>query len=96
MLNQSSLEEMTARIDKLPFPVHEGTIKYLREKGIWTEQHDKWNDEALELSQKYRSTWDEAIKDAKEKGVKVRYDDDEWVELWEGYQDQLPNFKVRS
>lgn len=34
-------------LDTMPIPVHEGAIKYYKEKGIWTEAHSKRNEELM-------------------------------------------------
>lgn len=34
-------------LDTIPIPVHEGAIKYYKEKGVWSEGHAKRNEELL-------------------------------------------------
>ncbi len=51
-------------------PFHEGAIKYLKEKGIWTAEDDKWNNQVLERMKKVQQAWDKAIEEATAKKVK--------------------------
>ncbi|OWJ77901.1 MULTISPECIES: TAXI family TRAP transporter solute-binding subunit [Haematobacter] len=38
-------------------PFHEGAIRYLREKGIWTEENQKWNDQRLARMNALTAAW---------------------------------------
>ena len=58
-------------------PFHEGAIRYLKEKGIWTEEHDAWNEARLERLNALRAAWDEAIAEGKDMS------DEEFAKLWE-------------
>jgi len=45
-------------------PYHEGAIKYLKEKGVWTEADDNWNNAVLERSKKLQQAWDKTVEEA--------------------------------
>lgn len=38
-------------------PFHEGAIRYLQEKGIWTEEHQRWNDAMIERMKTLQELW---------------------------------------
>ncbi|WP_375262992.1 TAXI family TRAP transporter solute-binding subunit [Palleronia sp.] len=40
-------------------PFHEGAIRYLKEKGIWTEEDDAWNQTRTERMDALLAAWDE-------------------------------------
>ena len=42
-------------------PFHPGAIKYLKEKGIWKPEHDKWNDGRIAHVKKVKKLWDECL-----------------------------------
>lgn len=59
-------------------PFHEGAIKYLREKGIWTEQDEQWNAQALDRQQKVLAAWQTALDEA----TKQRIPEKEFPNFW--------------
>jgi len=59
-------------------PFHEGAVKYLKEKGVWTDQDDEWNKKTIERSKKVRSAWDKVTKEAETKKIKP----DDFPEFW--------------
>src|SRR5690606_28366500 len=63
-----SLEEFRRYLDRSPLPVHEGTVKYLREIGAWTEEDDAWNNAAIEKMDAWIAARQAAMKEAGEQG----------------------------
>ncbi|MCB0486795.1 MAG: hypothetical protein KDC47_11430, partial [Flavobacteriaceae bacterium] len=47
---------------------HDGAIRYLKEKGIWTADHQKWQDGALKRQKMLQAAWKEMM--AKEPAAK--------------------------
>jgi uncharacterized protein len=39
-------------------PFHEGAIRYLKEKGIWTAEHDQWNTARLARLNALLAAWE--------------------------------------
>lgn len=48
-------------------PFHEGTIKFLEEKGLWDEEKQAKNDALIERFGKLQEAWDQTVKEAKKK-----------------------------
>lgn len=94
-LEDLSVESMRHFLNISPFPVHPGAIKYLREKGIWTAQDDKNNQESLDLMDKYNQAFQAAMKEATSKNIKIDYQNTQWMDLWNSYLQKLPVFKFR-
>ena len=46
-------------------PFHEGAIRYLKERGIWTAESDQWNTKFVERLKKVREAWKTAVEEAK-------------------------------
>ncbi len=67
--------ETAANIDQQYWPFHEGYIKLLKEKGLWTEKHEAFQQKQLENEKKRLELWESALKEAKEKGIKVGSDE---------------------
>jgi hypothetical protein len=61
-------------------PWHEGSIRYLKEKGIWTAEHQAWNDQRLARLKKVMAGWEEAKKSFK------GGDDQAWTAHWEEHR----------
>lgn len=67
-------------------PVHPGTIRYLREKGLWKGKYERQNKFNLELSEKYIKTFQAALKEADKKGVKISPQNREWIHFWKQFK----------
>jgi TRAP transporter TAXI family solute receptor len=61
-------------------PWHDGAIRYLKEKGIWTAEHQAWQDQRMARLKKLQAGWADARKTFKGEG------DDEWLKHWEDYR----------
>jgi hypothetical protein len=86
-----SIEDLRDFLDVVCFiPIHDGTVKYLKEKGMWTADDTTMRDWSIELQDRYIEAYEAAIATADEKGIKVRPDNEEWVELWESYKTNIP------
>jgi TRAP transporter TAXI family solute receptor len=94
-LKDMSLEAMRQLLDTKCLPVHPGTIKYLKEKGLWTAADDQWNNKLLENINRYEKAWIMALKEAKEKGVEVDLKNEKWLKLWDEHRAKLPVFKMQ-
>ena len=65
-------------------PFHPGAIKYLEEKGIWTDEMQAWNDQRLARLNALKSAWKEAVAEGEGK------DEDAFAEIWQKHrQDAL-------
>lgn len=73
-------------------PVHDGVVRYLKEKGRWTAADTVWNNKNKELVARYVKAYQAAIVAADEKKIKVAPDNKEWVALWESYKKDIPLF----
>lgn len=73
-------EWAVARAGRTPAgaPFHEGSIRYLKEKGIWTAESEQWNQKFLARGKKMQEAWKVALQEAKSKGIS----DKDFVEFW--------------
>lgn len=58
-------------------PYHEGAIRYLKEKGIWTAEHDQWNNARLARLNALLAAWEVTM----DEGMSLS--DKEFAALWE-------------
>ncbi|MGE0700026.1 MAG: TAXI family TRAP transporter solute-binding subunit [Hyphomicrobiaceae bacterium] len=59
-------------------PFHDGAIKYLKEKGIWSPAHQTWQDGIMKRQGLLRTAWADMMKDPAAKGA----DAAKLTELW--------------
>lgn len=95
-LTDMSLDRYRLSLDTAYLPVHEGAIRYLEEKGMWTADDDTRQAFNIDLITRYCEAYAAAIDLADERGIEVDPDNEEWVELWEDYKAELglPIFRV--
>lgn len=58
-------------------PYHPGAIKYLKEKGIWDDQAEKWNDARLKRLKALQAAWETTMSEGKD------LPDEKFAELWQ-------------
>ncbi len=75
-------------------PAHEGLVKYLKEKGVWTAAHDARQEQNIELITRYIDAYEAAIDKADEQGIMIDPENEEWMELWENYKKDLLPFRM--
>lgn len=63
-------------------PLHEGAIRYLKEKGRWKPAHQARQDKLVALAKARIDVFKAAVADAKKAGVKVEPGNAEWLQRW--------------
>ena len=63
-------------------PWHDGAIRYLKEKGVWTAEHDAWQAERLARLEKVQAAWDAAIEAFEAKREKGEMKGDAFAAFW--------------
>lgn len=61
-------------------PWHEGSIRYLKERGIWSEEDQAWQDRRLARMQRIQAGWEEARRSFSGQG------DEAWAAHWDKYR----------
>jgi hypothetical protein len=75
-------------------PLHDGTVRYLEEKGLWTEELEDRRQYNIEQMKLWVDAWDTAINMADEKDIDVNPDNEEWQEFWENYRDSRADLRL--
>lgn len=81
-LKAATHEEMMD-ISKSMDPYHEGTIKYLKEIRVWTEEHQKFQEKMLRLEENRILYWKKLLEEAKTRNIKIN--DREWYDEENGF-----------
>ncbi|MEO1910172.1 MAG: TAXI family TRAP transporter solute-binding subunit [Paracoccus sp. (in: a-proteobacteria)] len=64
-------------------PFHEGAIRYLEEKGIWTDEDDAWNEQRIKRMDALLTAWEEF------KPQNEGLSDDEFAEAWMAKREEI-------
>ncbi len=90
-----SVELFRDFLDSTPMPVHEGTVKYLREIDMWTDADDEWNNAAIELMDSWISAREAGLKEAMEQGVDTHFENQEFLDIMAKHTEGLAPFRSR-
>ena len=82
-------------LDRTPIPVHEGTIRYLREIGQWTAADDAWNAKAVAQMNTWIAARKAALAEAAEKKVEINFENPAFVEIVKKHTGTLEVFRSR-
>jgi len=82
-------------LDRTPMPVHAGTVKYLKEIGVWTDADDEWNDAAAAKMDAWIVARDAALKEAQEAGVELNFENPDYLAILEKHTKDLEGFRSR-
>ncbi len=63
-------------------PLHEGAIRYLKEKGRWKPAYQTRQDQIVALSGKRVAAYKAALAEADKKGLKIEPGNAEWAAFW--------------
>ncbi len=89
MLLQYNLDTFRKVLDMTPCPVHPGTIRYLKEKGLWTAKDDTLQEYNIRLLEAYIKAWDVAQDRAAKQEIKVAADSAEFAALWTAVKKEM-------
>ena len=82
-------------LDLTPLPVHEGTVKYLKEIGVWTEEDDAWNEQAIAKMERWTEARNAAMAEAQEAGVEIGFENQAYLDILNKHTKDLEGFKSR-
>ena len=63
-------------------PFHEGLIRYLKERGIWTDAHQERQDKLVALATERVALWQKTVAEAQAQGIDIAPDSAEFQALW--------------
>lgn len=95
LASRMSLEQFRSYLDRSPLPVHEGTVRYLREIGAWTDKDDAWNEQAKKKMDQWVAARQAAMEEARKAGVKVKFDNPEYLAILDKHTEGLEGFQSR-
>lgn len=72
-------EGSMALFEKMPVPMHPGSIIYLKEAGLWKPKHDKMQAERLAHQAKLKKLWNKTMDEALAKKMKMKKFNEYWL-----------------
>lgn len=90
-----SLEVFRNYLDRSPLPIHEGTVRYLKEIGAWTEEDDIWNQEAIEKMDSWMAAREAALEEAHEKAIQPHRNNQAFMAIVKKHAQGLEGFRTR-
>ena len=97
MWNQfQTIDNLMKIVETWFVPVHDGLIKYLKEKGLWTAAHDARQAQNIELIDRSVDAYQECMDMADDQGIQVAPENEEWLEMWENHKQQLGLPKMKT
>ncbi|GGC89450.1 TAXI family TRAP transporter solute-binding subunit [Halopseudomonas salina] len=90
-----SLEVFREYLNRSPLPVHEGTVRYLKEVNVWTEEDDKLNQEAIKKMDSWMVARRAALAEAKESGIEPNMNNDRFMAIVDKHTQGLEGFRTR-
>ena len=67
-------------------PIHDGAVRYLEEKGLWTEELEAQRQYNIEQLTLWVEAYQTAVEMADKRGMDVNPDNEEWQEFWDKYK----------
>lgn len=62
-------------------PYHEGAVRYFKEKGVWTADHERHNRELVRRQEVLAAAWDRALDEAQKQKVATAKFADLWMKI---------------
>jgi len=81
-----TLNGFRGTLDMTYVPVHEGVIRYMKEKGLWTAADDIRQEYNIKVVDLHMKAYKEAITKAEGKKIKIIADNEDWKKLWDDYK----------
>ena len=93
--SRMSMEVFRDYLDTSPLPVHEGTVRYLKEIGEWTEEDDAWNQAAIEKMDAWIEARAAAMAEARDQRIAPDQNNEEYMAIFEKHTEGLEGFRTR-
>lgn len=82
LLRDMTREQWRMYLNQIEHPVHEGTIKYMKEIGLWTAADSTRQEYNSKLQKWYTLAFKSAVSAAEAKGIGVNPANKDWVAFW--------------
>ncbi|AFV76391.1 TRAP-type uncharacterized transport system, periplasmic component [Thermus oshimai JL-2] len=89
-----SIESLRFIVENMGVPLHRGTVRYLKEKGLWTEQMAQKQETAERLVDQYTALYQRASALAKARRIPTDPANEAWQKFWNDLlkENRVPRF----
>ncbi|WP_259330083.1 TAXI family TRAP transporter solute-binding subunit [Thermus thermophilus] len=89
-----SLDSLRFLVENLALPLHPGTVRYLKEKGIWNREMEQKQAMAVRLADQYVTLYERAATLARSRGIPVNPANEAWQSFWREFlrENRVPRF----
>jgi len=95
LATRMSLDMTLSYMKSSPIPLHEGTVRYLKEIGEWSDEDEQLRQEAIEHMDQWVEARKAVMEEAREKRITPAADNEEFVKLHQKHTRDLEGFKSR-
>lgn len=90
-----ALQQFRSFLNHSAYPIHPGTIKYLREIDAWTDADDTWNQQAAANMDQWVAARKAALDEAAQAKIKPDFQDETFMKILHKHTDGLDVFRTR-
>lgn len=95
LATRMSLDVFRDYMDRSSVPVHEGTVRYLKEIGEWTEEDEAANQASIEKMDRWIEARKAALEEAREKRIVPDADNEDFMAIVNKHTEGLEGFSSR-
>ncbi|MFC4261119.1 TAXI family TRAP transporter solute-binding subunit [Marinobacter lacisalsi] len=95
LATRMSLDVFRDYMDRSSVPVHEGTVRYLKEIGEWTEEDEAANQASIEKMDRWIEARKAALEEARDKRIVPDADNEEFMAIFNRHTEGLEGFSSR-
>lgn len=88
-LKSYTFECLRQVLDFAMAPIHDGTIKYFKEKGLWTQDDDARQEYNSKLMTWYCEAWETALNLADAQRLPISSKNEKWIKFWTDYKKEI-------
>ncbi|TFU14949.1 TRAP transporter substrate-binding protein [Thermus tengchongensis] len=94
MARFQSLESLRFIVENMAVPLHPGTVRYLREKGLWTQEMERRQQATVRLVDQYVTLYERAVELARARRISTDPASEAWQRFWRDFlaQNRVPRF----
>ncbi|GAA5334481.1 MULTISPECIES: TAXI family TRAP transporter solute-binding subunit [Thermus] len=94
MARYQTLESLRFLVENLSVPLHPGTVRYLREKGLWNQELEARQQASVRLADQYTTLYERALALARSRRISTDPASEAWQRFWREFltQNRVPRF----
>ncbi|NWN91796.1 TAXI family TRAP transporter solute-binding subunit [Marinobacter adhaerens] len=95
LATRMQLDVFKSFVKSSPLPLHEGTVRYLKEIGAWSDEEEAFNQEAIAQVDGWIEARKKAMDEARDKRIVPDPDNKEFMAILERHTEGLETFRSR-